>query len=392
MTAKKGWSGSVRHALGICLALALLGSAIMASAAAAKKNPAPPSNYVALGDSLSYGYSQQKFEENYPTESPTAFEGGFVNLLAKKLAKLEARAAEPHTLVTANLSCPGEVSDGLIGENPALGGGQEGNGKSDSAPCAWHNVDGFPRHFEYGSISQLEAAIGIVQGAFGPLGTTKWVTLQIGSNDELAVVGACENESYRTAHGFTGVGLAGLKECLGYEASESGTYFEKGLFYHIIHNLGDVVGVLRHEGLTGEVGILGFYNPQAEILPGSDELQQSLNAHLEGAINAEAFGPGVVYADPFSKINPANGKKESKAICKYTEECNKHDKHVNFVKYLEKEDHLTHEQAEGYATQKESEGYVFPEGDIHPTPAGHKLFAGLLYEALTTGKNSGGDA
>lgn len=390
MSAKHGWTLSTRRALGLGLVLAIIGSALLASVASAKKAPLTPTNYIALGDSLSYGYSQQKFEENYPEENPSAFEGGFVNILGKKLAALEKKAG--NELKTINLSCPGEVSDGLIGENPELGGGQMANGKSDSAPCAWHNVDGFPRHFEYGSVSQLEAAAGIVTGTIGggALGTTKWVTLQIGSNDELAVVAACENETYRKEHGFTNSGLAGLKECLGKEASEEGTYYEKGLFYHIIHNLGDVVGVLRHEGFTGEVGILGFYNPQAEILPGSDELQKELNAHVEAEINAEAFGPGVVYADPFSKINPAKSKSEEKAICKYTEECNTHDKHVNFVKYLEKQG-MSHEEAEAYASKKESEGYVYPEGDIHPTEKGHKLFAKLLYEALTTGKNSGGD-
>ncbi len=372
MSAKKGLTRSFRL-IGCLVAVALVGSALFSAVASAAKAPLKATNYIAMGDSVSYGYSEQKFDENYPAEPPSAFEGGFVNLLGEKLASLEKKSG--NALTTANLSCPGEVSDGLIGENPALGGGQLANGASDSAPCAWHNVDGFRRHFSYGTVSQLEAAIGIATETAdeGLLGPTKYVTLQIGSNDELAVVHACSTKSYDEEHGFT----HGLIECLLHEAGTEGTYFEHGLFSHIITNIGDVIGVLRHEGLTGEVGILGFYNPQAELLPGSDTLQKELNETLEGYVNSEAFGPGVVYANPFPKTNPSNPKAEAKAICKYTEECNPFDKKVN------------EEKAVGHeVTAAEAEKY--PEGDIHPTPAGHKLFEKILYEALTTGKSVSG--
>jgi lysophospholipase L1-like esterase len=373
--------------IGLCMAVVLVVGALFASSASAKKPPLTPTNYIATGDSISYGYSQQKFEENYPAENPAAFEGGFVNLLGKKLASLEKKAG--NQLQTINLSCPGEVSDGLIGTNAALGGGGTAkNGEtSDAAPCLWHNAEGFPRHFEYGSISQLEAAIGIVTGSLGEgsLGTTKYVTTQIGSNDELAVVAACESTKYEEERAFTG----GLNECLTVEAGEEGTrpgatkekpYYEKGLFHHIIANVGDEIGVLRHYGYTGEVGVLGFYNPQAIVLPGSDLIQKKLNETFEAEINAEAFGPGVVYADPFYKINPQKGNaKEQAAICKYTEYCNAHDKKANLAKAEGKE----------YNEVSEEEAAAYPVGDIHPTEKGHKLFAKLLFEALTTGMSTG---
>ncbi len=78
-------------------------------------------NYIGLGDSLAFGYTQQKFEENFPTENPEAFEGGYVTVLANKLSKLEKAAG--NKLSTVNLGCPGELSDGLIGHNEAFGGG-----------------------------------------------------------------------------------------------------------------------------------------------------------------------------------------------------------------------------------------------------------------------------
>lgn len=361
MSATHGSTRKVGRLVVCCIAAVLALSAVFATAASASKPAPTPASYVAMGDSVSYGYSQQKFEENYPAEPASAFEGGFVNLLGEKLSKLAKKAN--NTLTTVNLSCPGEVSDGLLGENKALGGGQEANGKSDSAPCGWHNTNGFPRHFEYGSVSQLEAAIGITTGAI-PVGTPTFATIQIGSNDELAVVGACETPAYLSAHGFPN----GTIECLLHEVSEAGYYYEKGAFYHIIHNIGTAIGVLRAYGFTGEVGVLGFYNPQAQILPGSDTLQSELNSHLKAAIDGKAFGEGVYFANPFSKTNPPTQKAEEKRICKYTEECNKHDKKVNAEKAL------------GHAATEE-EAAAFP-GDIHPTPEGHALFAKILFKAL----------
>jgi lysophospholipase L1-like esterase len=365
MSATNGSAVSFRRLMGCCLALVIVASAMFAANASAAKVVKPATNYIGLGDSLAFGYTQQKFEENYPTESPTAFEGGYVTLLGKKLATQQRKLG--NSLTTINLGCPGEVSDGLIGENPALGGGGTKNrGKeSDAAPCAYHNVDGFPRHFEYGPASQLEAAIGVVTTP-GTFGTTEYVTLNIGSNDELAVVHACESKTYNEERGFAN----GLDECLTVEAGESGTYYEKGLFHHIIANVGDVIGVLRHEGYTGKVGVLGFYNPQAIILPGSDAIQKKLNETFEYEIGTEAFGPGVVYANPFVKINPQKGTaKEQAAICKYTEECNEHDKKVNAEKYYGRE--VSAEEAS-----------QFPEGDIHPTPAGYQYIATILYKAF----------
>lgn len=390
MPAMNGFAVSFRKGrlIGCCMAAVLVVSALLASSASAAKAPLTPTNYIAMGDSISYGYSQQKFEENEKTgEPPSAFEGGFVNLLTKKLAALEKKAG--NALTSINLSCPGEVSDGLIGTNPSIGGGgtKENGAASDAAPCLWHNAEGLPRHFEYGSVSQLEAAIGIVTGSLGSgaLGTTKYVTTQIGSNDELAVVAACESVKYEEERAFTG----GLDECLIVEAGEEGTrpgatkeapYYVKGLFHHIIANTGDEIGVLRAEGYTGEVAVLGFYNPQAIVLPGSDAIQKKLNESFEAEINAEAFGPGVVYADPFSKVNPQKKTAvEQKAICKYTEYCNEHDKKANLAKA----------EGKAYGEVSEEEAAHYPIGDIHPTEKGHKLFAKLLFEALTTGKSTG---
>jgi lysophospholipase L1-like esterase len=371
MTARNGFSSRKGRLIGCCIAAALVVTALFASSASAAKTPLTPTNYTALGDSLAFGYTAEKFNNNFPSEPPSAFEEGYTNFLVKKLAKAEKQAGNALNLI--NLGCPGEVSDGMIGENPMLGGGGEGNGKSDSSPCDYHKK-GFPLHFNYGAPpSQLETAIGIVTTP-GTFGATKYVTENIGSNDELAVVAACSNPEYLEAHGFPG----GAFECLIHEAGEEGYYYKGGLFKHIITNLGTAVGVLRSFGYTGPVAVLGFYNPQAFILPGSDALQKKLNEAAECAIEAktstctvepkagekvtvpgqEKFGPNVVYANPFPKFNPQKSKAEKKAVEKYTEECNP-------------------------SVQKFQTG-ADPgcEGDIHPTVKGYKALAKILYEAF----------
>jgi hypothetical protein len=389
MSAKNGSTLSVRKLIGICLSLAIVAAALLATSASAKTT-LKPTNYVALGDSISFGYSEEKFDKNYPTEPISAFEGGFVNILGAKLASLEKKSG--NGLKTYNLSCPGELSDGLIGENAALGGGGKNADGSDDAPCGWHNTDGFARHTEYGSVSQLEGAIGILETPAYINGETKYVTMQIGSNDELAAVAKCEEPSWLEARS-----MKGLDECLTVEAEEGKTgeetfegekltgekFYEDGLFHHIIANVGDTIGVLRHFGFAGEVAVLGFYNPEAIVLPGSDAIQKKLNEVFEYEIGASAFGPGVVYANPFPKFNPQKGNaKEQAAICKYTEYCNEFDKEQNLKKHLEEEGYGEAE-AQAYAEAHHSE---YPVGDIHPTLAGHKWLAKILYTALTTGK------
>jgi lysophospholipase L1-like esterase len=344
MSATNGLAFSLRSRsglIGCCMALVLLASALFASSAGAKA-PLKPTAYVAIGDSLAFGYTEEKFDLNFPLEPVSAFEGGYVNVFAKKLAAAEKHAG--NALSTIDLGCPGETSDGVIGHTEALGGGAG----AEYDPCAYHFADGFPLHTEYaalGGSSQLEAAIGAVSTQ-----EVKAVTINIGSNDELATVHKCEEASYDEAQGFAG----GPLECITVEAGEGGHEYPGGLFKHIILNVGDVIGVLRHVGYAGPVVVLGFYNPQAEILPGSDALQSKLNEAFEGTIYlAKAFGPGVTYANPFSTFNPQN-KNEPTKICQLTEECNPFD----------------------IAANKNG------EGDIHPTPLGYEKLGRLAYKAL----------
>jgi hypothetical protein len=379
MSAKNGLTQPTRL-LGCLMAVALLASALFASTASAKKaEPTNPTVYINMGDSVSYGYTQEKFDLNYPTEPVSAFEGGYPNLIAAKLAKKEAR--ENNKLSLVNLACPGETSKGLIGNGTIAAeleaGFETTHFTGGEAPCGWYNSDGFPRHYEFGGASQLEAAVGIIKSG----AQVKDVTLQIGSNDELHKLGECKSEAYLKAHGFEG-----FIACVEEEAKNV-------LFPTILTNIGDTIGVLRNVGYTGPVAVLGFYNPQAFLVPTSDNLQKALNEAAEAVIAKGEWGPGVAYANPFKKTNP-RGKKtqgekeknliEREALCNYTEECNKFDRKNELesaLKHAVSAEEVAFE--EGVEAEKFAKGEVFfLPGDIHPTTAGDELFAKLLGSAL----------
>jgi lysophospholipase L1-like esterase len=357
MQAMNGSAGFRSHGrlIGCCLALVLVLSGLAFSSVASAKTPPPIETYLALGDSLAFGYTAQKFNENFPNESPSYFETGYPNVAAKDLKKAHKG------LVLVNDGCPGELSAGLIGENEAIGGKKDAEHK----PCAYHFVNGLPLHNSLATTSQLEDALSILKAENPYTKTTPahpivGISLNIGSNDELAAVAACEKE-VGEEFGKEGKSKYGaspeeaVNGCLVAHALPPGGTFDK-----ILKNVKTTTEVLDSTGYSGPIALLGFYNPQAFILPGSDGLQEILNNDFEQAIAKGEFPANVKYANPFPKFNPGpeGSKKEKNAIKKYTEECNP-------------------------LVQKVTTGNdPGCEGDIHPTEAGAKVLGKLVFEAL----------
>jgi hypothetical protein len=342
-----------------CVIVLVLSALVLAPAAANAQPPTGGPIYMALGDSISFGYSAQKFNENYPTESPSRFEEGFTNFFNKDLSK----ANKGITLV--NLACPGETSNGLIGESAELGGETSTEptdppglyqGLGDWHPCAYKNVDGFPLHAGYGSISQLEDAVSILTSDnpyTGKPNEVKAITINIGSNDELAAIKQCEVEvtteyekEGKSKYGATPEGA--VLGCIEYTAPNV-------TIPHIIKNLGDILGVLDHY-YSGPIILLGFYNPDAFVLPGSDALQEGANAAIEADL-LPAFS-NVTLANPFPVFNRKKHglEEEQESICKYTEMCNPN-------------------------VQVKGGKPAGKDGDIHPTVLGYKELAKLIKKA-----------
>jgi lysophospholipase L1-like esterase len=186
--------------LGCVAALAALSAMAIPSIAAARVKKAPPikKTYVALGDSLAFGYSQQLFNENEKTgENPAGFENGYASVYFTKTLN------ENHKSQEINYGCPGETTESLIGDNATFLDELNAKAARDvqepitgEAPCAYHTVDGLPLHNEYGAgKSQLEAALETIateQAAGKPV---KWISLDIGANDELHTVAKAEKEA-----------------------------------------------------------------------------------------------------------------------------------------------------------------------------------------------------
>jgi lysophospholipase L1-like esterase len=307
----------------VLLATAISALALAPGASALGKEPV----YLAMGDSITFGYRQELFNENKPNEPPSVFEDGPANFFGKGLGK-------GTTIV--NLACPGETSNSLIGENVAIGGHkteEEKKRTKDWRPCVYHK-EGLALHFSLGAASQLEEALSILKEGH-PAHEIKAITLNIGSNDELSQVAQCKEEHPTE--------LAG---CLGSTA--------KGLFEHIGTNIGDIITQIDGTGpgqghYTGRIIVLGFYNPQAIVLPGSDALQKAANSAIEKEVIP--LFPNARFAPIFSVFNKGTtDKKEQKSICKYTEMCNP-------------------------AVQQEGGSPPGKDGDIHPSVTGAKAIA-----------------
>src|ERR1700712_3390948 len=149
MQAMKGSAGRGRL-IGCCIALALAVSAMVLAPVASAAVKPPTTTYVAAGDSLAFGYTQEKSEENAPNEPPAYFETGYASEFAK-LLRSKAGGGDKG-LVLANNGCPGETTDSFFGTGP-LGKAVDPTGTS---ACPYHFALGLPLHTSLATLSQAE--------------------------------------------------------------------------------------------------------------------------------------------------------------------------------------------------------------------------------------------
>ena len=141
------------------------------AAGAATKNPVfhPPSQYyLALGDSLAFGFQEAKFlgEVGSGTYDPASFNTGYD---ANFAAALQPFAPGGHS-TEVNYGCPGETTGSMV-----------------NGGCAFHF--GFALHNEYPlAESQLQAAVAFLQAHPHKVNP---ITLDIGANDLLQLNGSC---------------------------------------------------------------------------------------------------------------------------------------------------------------------------------------------------------
>jgi lysophospholipase L1-like esterase len=228
----------------------------------------PQLSYLALGDSLAFGYSEAKFDELYPEENPADYDTGYVDDFAKLL-----KIGDP-SLRVINDGCPGETTESFI-----------------HGPCAYQLE--FPLHHPYvggPSSSQLSDALAYLDAhpeAVNP------ITLDIGANDALGTIETtCKREA----------------ACVVKEAPT--------LFAHIGANLGLILSELRGAAPHATIIVLGLYNPFGEKLAGGDALTADLNEVMAKV----AASVGARFADPLPVFNPP-GALEEPTICLLTNMC-----------------------------------------------------------------------
>jgi hypothetical protein len=216
MQATRGFAVSFRRRgrLAGCLTVLALLLAVVVPSGASAVQPAVNEQYLALGDSLAFGYSSQLYHEGEAKgfDDPEGFEHGYANDYLKQVKARAVKAGNNVKLV--NDGCPGETTESMIGTNATLIGTlnaadkatQEANELppvTGEAACAyqagWNAFKtvgiGGPLHHPY-SGSQLEDAIKVIDTAQNlehkPVTT---ISFNIGANDELHSLGKVEAEA-----------------------------------------------------------------------------------------------------------------------------------------------------------------------------------------------------
>lgn len=224
-------------ALVSALALFVL-AAVPASASTSQPKFDPPKAfYLALGDSLAFGYQQGKFIANYPTENPAAFVTGYVDDFVSMLQGINP------AIETVNLGCPGETTASYM-----------------NGACTY-TAAGFRLHQAYAG-TQMDAAIGFLNAHPGQVSP---ITIDLGAND----VNAC---------GFDQVCIARAIAVVG-------------------ENMRVILSALRAAAPSAEIIVMQYYNPFAVLDPTTNAGAESLNSALAGAAAtvrgrlADAFTP-----------------------------------------------------------------------------------------------------
>jgi lysophospholipase L1-like esterase len=308
--------------LACCIAcVAVLGALVLAPAAGAFS---VGSTYLALGDSLAYGYHAAQFEEELAktgTVNPANFNKGYVDDFAAGLKVINPK------LQVINDGCPGETTETLI-----KGSGVPGYCAGGATNPKGLFPDIFLHHPYTAGGSQLADALSILAANKN----VSPITLDIGSNDVLQFLAT---------------------KC-GFPATDTCTEATVGAeFVKIATNVGSILGQLRAAAPKAQIVLIGAYNPYPTVVPGGDKTQAALNSLLEGVA---AKVPNASFANTLPVFNPSliTGGPETQdipTICAFTAMC------------------------PGGKFNPAS-----PEADIHPTTLGYAVMAGVVGASFLT--------
>ena len=258
------------------LAVALL-TALAASAASGPVYQAPRAYYLALGDSIAYGFQPAKQRAGLP---PSGFNTGYVDVFAARL-----RAVAPKLRIV-NYACPGESTKTFIE------GGCSGRG----------DVKGLHNAFKG---AQLDAALAFLRAHRGQVGP---ITLTLWGNDVFEFSPACKGDLLCT-RSHAKAGLA-----------------------RFASRLDSIVGMLRAAAPKAEIILSGAWNFDVEHLAQTDPLFRSIDATIVRVAAARKARVAKMYPvfSPSPVGNPARARAR---ICALTFICSKGDPHPTDAGY-----------------------------------------------------------
>jgi lysophospholipase L1-like esterase len=252
------------------LAAALVALTVGASGAGATST-APRDYYLALGDSMVYGFQPTKAARGLP---PSAFDTGYVDVFATRL-----RALAPGVRVV-NYGCPGESTVTFT-----------------KGRCPWL-AEGKRLHDAFRG-SQLDAALAFLRahpGQVSPITVTLW------GNDFFALVDACKGDP------------ACVQKRTG----------------PIVSRLRTILTRLRQAAPTSEIIVTGAWNPGAEGFAQTDPVFRSLDRQIRRA----AASTGARVADMRKVFNTGGTPAARRArICSLTFMCKGGDPHPTNAGY-----------------------------------------------------------
>ena len=217
----------------------------------------PKQYYLALGDSITFGYQAYKHAAGLP---PSAFNTGYVDVFADHLREIQP------AITIVNYGCPGESTRSFL-----------------KGPCLWTEF-GEQLHDDF-SGRQLDAAVNFLRahpGQVSPITITLW------GNNVREFSAKCQGDA----------------ACI-----------ENGAFKFIddlTKDLTKILRALRKEAPDADIILTGTWDSFIDALEFADPLFQLMNASIAAAAAAER----VRFADPFPLFNPQGDlQREMQNVC-----------------------------------------------------------------------------
>lgn len=213
---------------------------------------APPAPYLALGDSVAFGYL---------ANPPTPAGGGSAYKNAASFVGYPTYVGNFLDLSTTNASCPGETTGSFIDTKAADNGCRVYRGS-------------YPLHVSYPGQSQLDYAVAFLKAH----PTTELVTIGAGANDGLLVIEQC--------------GGLGNTACINAKIGPA--------LSALTTNLTTIVQAVRNAGFNGTLVLVNFYS-----LNYANAFETQLVGQLNSAIASVASANHLGLADAFSAFQAA---------------------------------------------------------------------------------------